>query len=588
MRALRYINYMNYKKIEYAHYLILTTIVAVLIYYVKQKYWVLPFRPDELSYASMSAEPVESMKLFFRFANFHLTHLINFLPITPLLGAALVSMVYTMGTVIFAYLIAARISGPVGGILSAIFAAMFPPLLGHATWYSADLPCLFFGLVSIWFCVEAFYSDTKRGVWFFVGAGIFLVASIFSKQTGIVFLLPIIIFALYHGELRSLLVLFLGIALGMLILAVGDYLFLNNFFYHIDPNSYVDFLLRFKGQIERDPYLEKHLGKWSETVLQRLLYGGKNYYLHYLTAFVGFAFLWPFLTKKVGKYRAEWIIMLVAMPAVISISIHEYVHISFTNLGTHWRYLLTMVIPLTIAFSSLLGLYMKGKFTKRLGFFVAILILVAFLVALFFAGTGKDIYSSLNKSAITHSSSYLNVIHIFSFWIFIVALMMVLYKAVIDDAEAKRFSATISVLGLLIIVSYVTFWGNQGIRRLYYTRVDFGFSRAAEYWNNLGKEEVYVFDVTDNKRTKTLFEYLVLSDLVPDKIQKNLETYDYKHIVCNECAIKDLSEGAYKYILTSRKAEEINNSFLPENKQLSFHSEFRHLYLYKVKEKAGD
>lgn len=578
---------MNYKKIEYAYYLILATVVAALIYYVKQKYWVLPFRPDELSYASMSAEPVESMKLFFRFANFHLTHLFNFLPVTPLLGAALVSMVYTMGTVIFAYLIAARISGPLGGILSAIFAAMFPPLLGHATWYSADLPCLFFGLVSIWFCVEAFYSDTKRGMWFFVGAGIFLVASIFSKQTGIAFLLPIIILALYHGEIRSLLVLFLGVALGMLILAVGDFLFLNNFFYHIDPNSYVDFLLRFKGQIERDPYLEKHLGKWSETVLQRLLYGGKNYYLHYLTAFIGFALLWPFLTRKVKKYRTEWLIMLVAMPAVISISIHEYVHISFTHLGTHWRYLLTMVIPITIAFSSLLGLYISGKYNKRSTVITICIIVIVFIVTLFLTSNDVGFYKLLRENAISNASIELNIIHIFSFWVFIVALMMVLYKAVYND-DTSRFASTITTIGLVIVVSYVTFWGSQGIHRLYYSRVDFGFSRAVEYWVNLGKENVYVFDVTDNKKTKTLFEYLTLSNLVPEKIQNNLETYDYKHIVCNECALKDLSEGAYKYILTSRKAEEINNSFLPANKNLIFHSEFRHLYLYKIMENSSD
>ena len=305
----------------------------------------------------MQSHPDHNLKLMFRFFHFYTAKLLYPLFSTPIETAKFMSLFYANIIVVMTYL-----TGRFVSINSAFFATVFvmfnPTLLYQSTWFGTDLSMTALGLLSMFFYFT--YLKYKHKTLIML-SGFFLIASIFSKQTGIVFSLPIIILISMNSLnnknnlFSSLVFLTLGGALCLLYISLCSLIFNNDFFYFINPQTYLEFLERFDNQLTNDSI--KKIKKMP-TYLDSLINTSPISILYFIGSIFGCTFLalsqiWNFQHNLITKN----VIMFTFILFLSVLFLHEIFHISFYGLRLHPRYLLPTQICVAITFGVLISLY---------------------------------------------------------------------------------------------------------------------------------------------------------------------------------------------------------------------------------------
>jgi 4-amino-4-deoxy-L-arabinose transferase-like glycosyltransferase len=315
-----------------------------------------PNRPDELWYIQNVAAPELHLKLIFRYFHFFTAKLFSFLFHSPIDTAKAMSVIYANLIVIVAFLIGKLVS-PNGGMYAAMFAMLSPTLMYQSTWFGTDLSMTTFGLLSVYFCLK--YIKYEQN-WHLICSGFFLIAAIFSKQTGIIFLAPfsLLAFIIYTSNkqrlLRVLPPFFAGFGLCFLYLSMCSLVFVGDFFYFINPQTYIDFLDRFGDQLSNDSEVKV---KKTPTYYSALLSSSPVSILY----FVGSSFwvvllflpnIWRNEHTSVTRYAVIFMITLF----LCVLFLHEVFHTFYYGLKLHPRYVMPSQVCIAIAFGILLSL----------------------------------------------------------------------------------------------------------------------------------------------------------------------------------------------------------------------------------------
>ena len=559
-------------------YIILTAFAIMIIRY----YWMIHWRPDELWYCMQADSPFYDRSAYFRFFQFYTTKVLSFLffGFNALEKCMIVSLIYSLGVIACSYYIILKLSGKTSAILGAILISTYSTLIYQATWFGSDRACLFFGLLALSFSI----SENKNNWIRFFFSGFFLLGSIYSKRSGLCFVIPIAIILFAHRDKKVFMYLLYGMMVSLLFIAVCDFIWLDDFFWHINPFNYTDFLSWFSGRVD---YAREATGsgtKWTKTYFQQLL----NYeFIHILLSAIVTAVL---LVTNIGKKfgRQNYIAFAIFLISICSFTLHEVFHVWQTRLGIYPRYMLTMNIPFLISFVILLPirtLPVNKNYEEGNNYFDLILI-GFFSVILFF--TGHYNYAAL-KSEWTLFNS---ILHIFSFWIFFAATVGIIYSGNllrhIYDLKGHRYRKFLKGIcyGCIIIISaYSIIWGNnfsnkhakKGKRRIFQQFTSFEQS----YKHDLNKvmmfelpkkREIYIRDV------RMIFNYLYLSGRM-EKSQYTETLTETSHV--QDLPLKDLKNSQYQYLLTKYPDEEIQKIVEGYHIKLTKIWNYKKIYLYK-------
>jgi len=317
-----------------------------------------PFTSEGLIFSYHSAWPQKASFIFTHYFNLYLTKMITF-PFDNLLrGYALASLLYHVGIIIFAYLIARRLAGKIQGLLAAILTAICPFFLVWATQYFSDAPCLFFGLGALYFSLmDNAYS--KIHIKYFI-VGFLLTASLFSNPFGVAFIIPVL-FNLWTAQFwKNIIFFLLGISGVMLFIAFNDYIWLGDFFYHLDPGYYLVCKNDIAFKLAR--VFEGSTGR-PQSLITLLT---DNMFIPYLIFFITFSFQgFSFLVDKESfdwKKRGSFSLAIGGLSLAIFFSIVSLAHRGWWE-RPHYNY--CIFVPWGIAFCSILRFFKEREPKKK-------------------------------------------------------------------------------------------------------------------------------------------------------------------------------------------------------------------------------
>lgn len=231
---------MSYRRLQ----LILPLFVVLSAYLVMVAvyYWRWPTY-DGLYFLSTSVSPIKN--IYFADRSFH--QYLSYLPIIAfdnhLDGAALVSLLYHCGIISIVFLIVSRVSDLTSATLSAILVAVTPLFFDSPTQFFSEPTAVFWGLLSLYCLLKMKNSvDHPSRIFWPILSGLCFCVSIFSKIFGLSFL-PTLLWLAWEERSRKAPPCFcIGFILGLLILAGLDSYFLGDFFYHLRPEIYFQYL----------------------------------------------------------------------------------------------------------------------------------------------------------------------------------------------------------------------------------------------------------------------------------------------------------------------------------------------------------
>ena len=432
----------------------LLIILAAYTAMVIKSYLVFPPLSDNLWYAQMVLDPQESYRLFFRHFNYYATKILIAFFDNKLKGCAIASLCYHLGTGVLSFLIVYRISGKFQALLAVIFTLSVPVMFYQATLYGPDMPCLFFGLAAVYFSLSAHTPSRFPAMESFL-AGFFLLAALFSKETGLVFPIPVLLI-LATGLARRYYKFFIGGILGaFLFMAACDLVWLGDFFYHLNPMHYFGM----KNQFDKglDESLEASGTKWGLTFIGFFLEQG---YLHYFV----FAIVYlPLLSFPGGRntFLKKKLSFMIFSIGLISLLMHETVHVKDTILHIKDRWTHTVVIPVILAFSTLFSLPFAHKLKKNGGMpprqaYVDLFLAGTFVLLIFLTQRQVDYFWEM----LNHWKLGNSIIHVFSIWILIAGIAGSFYFSPRILFGNKNHFAWLGLMGLFVIIWFSVTWGH--------------------------------------------------------------------------------------------------------------------------------
>ena len=311
--------------------------------FILNNYWMFPVSSDGLAFCEISAFPGKALYIFDRFFNFYIAKIITLLFNNFLTGFALISFFYHVGIIIFAYLIAQKLAGKVQGLLAAILTALSALFFVYATQYISDAPCLFFGLGALYFSIGG--NDSSKNYLRYIASGFFLASSILSKFFGIVFIIPLLINLWPTKLFKKIIYLCIGILIAMLFIAICDYLWVGDLFYHLNPHNY----LMYKN------FLSSKMAEIKDPSQGRPLEITDGWFIAYLIFFAAFLFhvssFFEFRKNLDWKKRGMLSFALVGLSLVIIFARTSLLHPGF---WVHPQYNYCLFIPWIISFCSIL------------------------------------------------------------------------------------------------------------------------------------------------------------------------------------------------------------------------------------------
>ena len=297
-----------------------------------------PVRPDEIWYLENLMYPAENKKLFFRFYHFYFGKLLSFLFNNPLIAAKYCSIFFTNLIIIFSYKISMLntnskfISG-----LCALVVSTYPYLLILSSNFSTDITATCFAIIYIYIINKIILK--KNANLDYIILGILFIFGVFSKQSNIVLVAPTLLLMYFIKNEFNIKFYLLGIFAGLAFLSTLNFMFLDNFFYHINPKNYLDFLLRFKGQLSNDI-----LQNIRRTASYTIRVFSEIPWLIYLIVPICFGYL------NIKSTNIKKNILIIISLTAACILLFESMHISYAGLKLHPRYLIIFNVPIIIVF----------------------------------------------------------------------------------------------------------------------------------------------------------------------------------------------------------------------------------------------
>lgn len=551
----------------------LAIILIAYLSMVIKNYYILPLLSDNVWYVRMVDAPFKNAKLFDRYFDFYTAKVLFCSFMTPLKGCALFSLLCHAGIVAFSYLSVQRIAGRTSAIMAAILAATMPVMLYQATQYGPDAPCLLFGLAAVYFSLSVHVGSRYQTLEQFL-AGFFLLGAIFSKLPGVAFVIPVIMILAPKLPKEKYWYFIGGMASTLLFIAFCDKLWLGDFFYHIDPRSYLSVSGWFGGDLGES--IAQSRVEWGNTLVETLLREGKMQYFIFITVYLT---LLSFPGDQELQKR-KYISFSVFMIAVIGLLLHEGMHVvdAVLNIHDRWTYILTL--PFLLSFCCLLPIEDSKKeahhFTSSFYFDAAFTFIFVFL--LFITNRRFSYYSELAA----RWSMLNSFIHVFSLWVFLFGLGLMLFFGVRSFlGNRSLFNSAIAYLGLVLIVWCSATLGNIVARE--HSISLFAHESANLKLSNIIKEKIdkmAVFDVHSNKFAEDAFYRMYLDNAINkyniDRIMSRSEEvnkYIYRILIGNsykyllapgKYGLKYLNDNGRQYGISFKEINEIENMYLYE------------------------
>ena len=409
-------------------------------------YAYIPVRSDEISYALVVQEPwATAPNIFFRHFNFYFAKLFTPFFLDTIETTANVSFLAALGVVGTTYLIIRTVASQTAAILGAVLVSTFPTLIYQATWFGADLACLFWGQLALLFAVRK-YVGKGRAATNCLLSGFCMIGAIFSKEAAICYVIPIALLMLPGATLKQFGSFMAGFALAFLFMAICDGIWAGDFFYHLNPDSYWAYLNGFNGRF--DAGVAKSMNKWNATFVQTQ--SEMPWLLMYFFGAV------VFIAINKGRSTQRYAAFCVVLVGIISIFLRDGVLVRFNGVTAHPRFMLTMVIPVFVGFAMLLPINEEKTRAWARGIFSFNLFASLFFMVVFYFGTHPGYFHELRSEWTLHNG----LIHVFSFWVFLFAFGFVLYERVRESSKLHRHVHIVSAMGLLILIGYSALWGN--------------------------------------------------------------------------------------------------------------------------------
>ena len=423
-------------------------ILSGYLWLIFSKYWVIPITNDALHYCFHSAHVFKDWLVFERFFNFYLTKIITIPFHDLLLGCSFTSLLYHVGIIIFAYLIARKLGGKVQALLAAILVSFSPFLITWATEYLAEPPCLLFGLASFYFSLLG-EKTSKNHIKYFL-CGLFLAASIFSKFFGIVFIIPVLANLWPNRSLKNIGFFLFGIFGIIAFIAINDGYWLHDFSYHLNPKNYFAYKDHMGNKVLEYKDLDQGLLLFSYLNLKEFIF----YFIIFI-AFViqGTRFLG---SKKIFDWRknAAFWLAFSGLSTGIILTINSFRH-PWMNAQPRFNY--CIFIPWIIAFCSILGFVDEPKSIKTkvsISDIISGFLVVFFIIALL---TTRDLSAgnSLNQPL----GRFLSVSY---FWVHVFAIALVLGAGNhLRSSGNRKKSLYIFLIGCFVMIWHNAFWAND-------------------------------------------------------------------------------------------------------------------------------
>jgi len=494
------------KDLELKRHLVdLTPFLVILFGYIGFifiRYWMFPVSSDGLAFCYVSAFPEKAFSVFTRFFNLYLTKMIVF-PFDNLLrGYALASLLYHVGTIIFAYLIAKRLAGKVQGLLAAIFTALCPFFFAFATEYFSDAPCLFFGLGALYFSIIG-NSHSKNYLKYFF-SGFLLAASLFSKPFGIVFIIPVMINLLSSRLWKKMIYFLMGILGVMLFIALNDYIWLGDFIFHLNPRNY--FL--YKNIVSVD------LAGLNNMSSGRPLDITDGWLIAYLIFFMAYLYQGMNSLKNRGNFnwknRGSFSLALAGFSLIILFARTSFLHPGWW-VQSHYSYCL--IVPWIVAFCSFIRFIeepesKKGKPSKS--DFMSGLLSILFVITLF-TTKNSHIYSLSRLS-------FGRFFYLFSLWILIFAITLILITGnYLHRNGYRKTAAFFFLIGCIGIMWHNANWAAKFSSEAFNKKEYIQTNAFLEKYRDLLKKAPVIPIHCNVSRSFELFASLRLAKLIDEK-----------------------------------------------------------------------
>ena len=526
-------------------YVFLCFILAAYTVMIMKYYWVLPWRSDELWYCYQVYSPDPNLKLFFRYFNYYIAKIITFGFKSTLEACASVSLLYCLGTITCSYAIILRVAGRTPAIVGAILVATFPTIIYQATYFGTDLSCLFFGMVSIWLSVSVYNRDRFNGIKMFC-AGFFLLGAIYSKETGGCFLIPVIMILFPYLRRKRYFYFFIGgVVGGFLFLSICDYIWLNDFFYHVDPGNYLAHLDRFNNQLREDMIGYQSGTNWTSTFFENLVTNA--FPMAHIIAYIS-VYLTLICIPGDRKYEnRKYLSFSIFLVSVISLTLHESFHVWYTALKIHKRYMLTIIIPFMLSLCCLLPFNKKEKnehVSDSGDLFDAALVCI-FVVFFFITNRNESYFKELETAWKLGNS----LIHVYSFWFLLTGVSMALFFGrKLSLSVKQRRVKYLAYIGLGIIIWYSTTWGNiaaYSYRPTHYAYVPEVISFVSFLKDKTAR--TYAIESDHCKFTEDSLKHMLLNkDINRSEYSRLMEKRSRDHF-------KLIIENDYEFLLTHKQ-----------------------------------
>lgn len=330
-----------------------------------------PTRPDEIWYLESSMYPTESKKLFFRFYHFYFGKILSIFFNTPLAAAKYSSIILSNLIIFFSYkIVFLNTNSKITSIICALIVSTYPYLLILSSNYSTDITATCIALIYIYITNKIILKKNVNKNYLILG--FFLIVGIFSKQSNIILIIPTLLLYFFEKKNFKIALYFFGILVGLTVLSVLNYLFLDNFFYHIDPKNYYDFMNRFSNQLSGDVV---------KKIIRTSSYTNQIYsqipWLTYIIVPICFGYL------NIKSTLLKRNILIILSLTISSILLFEFFHIPYAGLKLHPRYLIIFNIPLIIVFLLIFDEKLKkirtNFFNNYLVYLFALTLLFTFL-----------------------------------------------------------------------------------------------------------------------------------------------------------------------------------------------------------------
>jgi 4-amino-4-deoxy-L-arabinose transferase-like glycosyltransferase len=424
----------------------LATVLTGYVGLIITKYWMPPTTPDGLTFAALSAFPSMTENLIDRYFSFYLNRILTS-PFHDLWNAyALISLLYHIGIIVFAYLIARRLAGRIQGLLAAILVAICPLSVIYATGNFTDAPCLFF-------CLAGFYSslvgdDTRKVYLRYFLSGLFLTAAIFSKIYGIAFIAPIVMNLLPSRRRKNISFALIGSAVVVLFIVICDKLWLGNIFYHLDLHTYINYIKYIGGLPPRPQKMR----------MMFFQYAAKPQLIFYFILIFTIGIQSSRFLKN--KFIANWKKrggLFLAFAGLTLGGIFTYGDFSKPFFTVQYTYNYGVFIPWVIAFCSIIGwntglLWKNEEWNKAaiLEWILAAVFLISIMT------TGISLYDTIRQPSVGR------LIYVSYLWIYILAISLVL---LVDNysfsLEHRKWARIFFIFGCSLMVWHNAFWSHD-------------------------------------------------------------------------------------------------------------------------------